>query len=234
MNRALVIMRRDLGAYFSTPAAYIVMAVFLALTGFFFFSSFFLYNQANMREFFSLLPMSLALIIPALTMRLFSEEYLSGSYEMLATLPVSSWQITLGKFLAAWAMCGVMLAPTLLYAPLISAMGELDWGPVAGGYAGAMLLAGAFAALGLWMSSITKNQIVAYVGGAAACFTLAFIDKALYFVPGAIVSVVEYIGADYHFRNFARGVLDVRDVMYFVSLAAFMLMATVESLRGRR
>ncbi|MBN2069937.1 MAG: ABC transporter [Candidatus Krumholzibacteriota bacterium] len=212
------IFRREFKVYFISPIAYIVISVFLILTGWFFFSTFFLYNQAQMRDFFSLLPIIFSFIIPTVTMRLFSEEFNTGSYEILATLPVTFGEIIAGKFLAAVSFVAMMLLPTLSYAVFIAFLGDLDWGPVIGGYIGAILLGGAFSAVGIFASALTRNQIIAFIVGMIICIALTLIDKLLFFLPESMLGFFQYIGADYHFQNVARGVLDSRDLLYFVSL----------------
>ena len=211
------IFKKELRAYFITPIAYIVIAIFLILTGWFFFSTFFLYSQAELRSFFSLLPIIFSFIIPALTMRLFSEEFNIGSYEVLVTLPVSRNDIVIGKFLAGAAFVAIMLLPTLSYSICIATMGDLDWGPVVGGYIGALFLGAAFVAIGLFASSLTKNQIIAFIIGLIICFFLTLVDKLLFFLPSSLLGFFQFIGADYHFQNAAKGVLDSRDFIYFLS-----------------
>ena len=171
MQQSLHILSKELKDYFISPIAYIVISIFLVVTGWFFFSTFFLYNQAELRNFFTLLPITFAFVIPAVTMRLFSEEFNVGSYEILLTLPVSFKDIILGKFLAAVLFMAAALLPTLSYPICVSTLGELDWGPVMGGYMGAILLAAAYAAIGLFASSLTRNQIVAFIVGTVICFS---------------------------------------------------------------
>ncbi|MCK5915330.1 MAG: ABC-2 transporter permease, partial [Deltaproteobacteria bacterium] len=144
MSGALTIFKKELKGFFFSPIAYIVITAFLLLSGWFFFSTFFLYNQADLRTFFTQLPLIFAFIVPAVTMRLFSEELNSGSFELLSTLPVSSCGIVVGKFLAALTFIALMLLPTLAYALSVSLLGDLDFGPVFGGYCGALLLGGAY------------------------------------------------------------------------------------------
>src|SRR5690606_29726838 len=139
--------------------------------------------------------------IPAVTMRLFAEELHSGSYEMLLTLPVRLSEVVVGKFLAGAAFTAVMLVPTLSYAVSIAFIGDLDWGPVAGGYIGAMLLGAAYSAIGVFASSLTRNQIVAFITGAVICFALTLFDKMAIFFPNQIVGVFTQIAAGYHFEN---------------------------------
>lgn len=213
--QTLHIMKKELKDFFTSPIAYIVIAIFLLVTGWFFFLTFFLNGQASLRDFFALLPLIFSFVIPAVTMRLFAEELAMGSFEVLMTLPVTPRDIVLGKFLSALVFICAMLTPTLAYAITVSLFGELDWGPVIGGYAGAVLLGGAFAAIGLFASSLTRNQIIAFILGALICFALTLVDKLLVFFPTAILGVFSQIGADYHFRNIARGVIDSRDLLYF-------------------
>jgi len=226
MTNTLNIFRKELKGYFISPIAYIVISIFLILTGWFFFSTFFLYGQAEMRGFFSLLPIIFSFIIPAVTMRLFSEEFNTGSYELLLTLPVSSMNIILGKFLAAAAFAAILLAPTLLYGVFISFLGDLDWGPVIGGYVGAVLLGAAFSAIGLFASSLTRNQIIAFITGMSLCFLLTLVDKILFFLPESALNVFQFLGADFHFKNISKGVIDSRDLLYFLSVCFVMLYST--------
>jgi ABC-2 type transport system permease protein len=194
------------------------MAIFLLITGWFFFATFFIFNQANLRTFYTLLPLVFAFVIPAITMRLISEEINVGSDEILLTLPVTFRDVILAKFLASVALVVAMLIPTVAYPLTVSLMGQLDWGPVVGGYVGAVFLAAAFSAIGLFASAITRNQIIAFIIGLAICFTLTLIDKMLYFLPRSLLGVFAYLGADFHFQNIARGIIDSRDLLYFVSI----------------
>jgi len=228
------IFRREFRHYFVTPIAYIVIAIFLVLTGWFFFSTFFLYSQAELRNFYSLLPLIFSFIVPMITMRLFSEEYNVGSYEILVTMPVTDPDIILGKFFAALAFIAVMLLPTVSYAISVSFLGELDWGPVVGGYVGALLLGAAFSAIGLFASALTKNQIIAFIIGMIICFSLTMIDKILFFLPESMLGFFQFIGADYHFENVARGILDTRDILYFVSVVFVALYGTFLVLQEKK
>jgi len=226
MRGARQIFLKDFKVYFVSPIAYIVISIFLIVSGWFFFATFFLFNQAEMRNFFAMLPVIFSFVIPAVTMRLFSEELNTNSYELLLTLPVSIRDVVLGKFLSALAFVAIMLLPTLAYALSIAMHGELDWGPVAGGYLGALLLGAAFASIGLFASSLNRNQIVAFIVGTAICFTLTLLDKMLFFLPAPLLGTLQFLGADYHFQNISRGILDTRDVIYFLSVCFLMLFAT--------
>ncbi len=234
MENTAYIFRKEFKGYFVSPIAYIVITIFLVLSGWFFFSTFFLYSQAELRNFFTLLPVIFSFIIPAITMRLFSEELNTGSYELLLTMPVTSLDIILGKFLAAIAFVGLMLLPTISYAVMISFIGELDWGPVIGGYVGSILLGGAFSAVGIFASSLTRNQIIAFIIGMTICFTLTLLDKMLFFLPESILGTLQFLGADFHFQNVSRGILDSRDIIYFLSIGFVMLYATNLVIREKK
>jgi ABC-2 type transport system permease protein len=228
------ILVKELKSYFIAPIAYIVIAIFLLITGWFFFSTFFLYNQASLRNFFGLLPIIFSFIIPAVTMRLFSEELYLGSYEILMTLPLTFTEVIVGKFLAAVAFVMVMLLPTLSYAVTIALLGRLDLGPIIGGYIGALLLGALFSAIGLLASALTRNQIIAFIIGMAICFALTLIDKMLFFLPDSLLGVLEYIGADFHFQNIAKGILDSRDILYFASSSFVALYAGNLVMQGKK
>ncbi len=234
MKGAKLIAKKELVGYFSTPIGYIVISVFLVIAGFLFFSTFFLYGQAELRAYFELLPLLFAFVIPAITMRLFAEERNTGSFEMLMTLPLSTVQVVTGKILAATLFAAIMISPTLLYAVSVGFVGSLDIGPVVGGYIGAVLLAAAYASIGVFASSMTKNQIVAFIIGFAICIVLSLITKFLYFISPTLVSLFEYISADYHFQNIARGVVDSRNIIYFASVISISSMASIYQLEVKR
>ncbi len=225
MQQVVFILKKELQDFFISPIAYIVMAVFLLVTGWLFFSAFFIFDQADMRNFFNLLPMTFAFVVPAITMRLFAEEVSTGSYETLLTLPVTFRDIILGKFLAGVAMVAALLVPTLFYPIFIGFMGDLDWGPVIGGYIGALFMGAAFTGVGLFASALTRNQIIAFITGAVICFALTTIERMLFFVPGALLKIVSQLGASLHFQNIARGIVDSRDLIYFMSVAFLGLYA---------
>lgn len=231
--QTLHIMKKELTDFFVSPIAYIVIGIFLLVSGWFFFLTFFLNGQASLREFFGLLPLIFSFVIPAITMRLFAEELASGSVEVVMTLPVTPAQLVAGKFLAALLFVCAMLVPTLAYALTVALFGELDWGPVVGGYAGAVLLGGGFAAIGLFASTLTRNQIIAFIVGTLLCFTLTLVDKLLVFFPTAILGFFSQIGADYHFRNIAKGVIDTRDLLYFGGVIFLFLYGATLSMAER-
>jgi ABC-2 type transport system permease protein len=233
MHQVVRVFTKEFKDYFISPIAYIVISIFLLITGWLFFTTFFLFGQASLRNFFNLLPLVLSFVTPAVTMRLFSEEFHSGSYEILLTMPVTLRDILLGKFLAGTAMIAAMLIPTLSYPVSVSFFGELDWGPVFGGYLGAVLMGASFSAVGLFASSLTRNQIIAFIVGMIICLFLTLIDKMLFFFPESWLGVIGYLGADTHFQNIAKGVLDSRDVIYFSSVIFISLYATHLSIQEK-
>lgn len=226
MKQIKHIALKEFRDYFISPIAYIVISIFLIVTGWFFFSAFFIFGRADMRDFFSLLPIIFSFVIPAVTMRLFSEEKNVGSYETLLTMPVSFTDIAVGKFIAATGFTIAMLLPTLSYPIFISFLGDIDLGPVIGGYLGTILLSGAFCSIGILASSLTRNQIIAFIIGSALCFTLTILDKLLFFMPEKIIAVIEYLSANFHFSNISKGIIDSRDLVYFLSIIFISLYST--------
>lgn len=218
LRETRTIFRREFSSFFHSPGAYILLTLYLLITGWFFFSTFFLVERADMRNFFSLMPIILSLTIPAVTMRQFSEEYRSGSMEVLGTLPVSTWDILVGKSLSSLVFVFFMLLPTLSYPLFISSLGDLDWGPIIGGYAGGILLSASYIGIGLAASSATSNQIVAFIIGAAACFFLSLVDRMLVLIPPGLGQVLQNLGTGYHFTNISRGIIDSRDIIYFAAM----------------
>lgn len=223
------IFKKEFKNYFVSPIAYIVIGIFLLITGYLFFSTFFLNNQATLRGFFSYLPLMFCFIIPAITMHLFSEEMSVGSYELLLTMPVSFIDVIMGKFLAALAFSVLSLAPTLSYVISIGLVSTLDIGPVICGYLGAIMLAGSYSAIGLFASSLTKSQIVAFIIAVSICFGLWLFDQVLTIVPinfVLIINILQGLASNYHFQNIAKGVLDLRDVLYFGTICFIAVYAT--------
>ena len=228
------IFRKELRSYFNSPVAYVVIIVFLAFIEWFYASDIFKINLASVREMFSLIPWIFVFVIPAITMRLIAEEKKAGTIELLTTLPLMDAEIVLGKFFAAWALICIALAPTFIHVVTIAFLGDLDKGPVVGGYLGLMLMAGVYVAVGLFASSLSENQIVAMIIGLVLMFALMILDKILIYLPGFIIGVVEYLGIDSHFSSIARGVIDTRDLIYFASVLSFMLYLSTLSLSRRK
>ncbi|MBQ9538437.1 MAG: ABC-2 transporter permease [Treponema sp.] len=227
-------MKRELSAYFSSPIAYIVGCFFLVFSGFTLFSTFFIIRQAELRNFFQMLPVIFSLFIPALTMRVFSEEKRSGSFETLLTLPVSTVDIVTGKYLATLVAALLMLVPTLSFVVTCRIFGSPDMGPIVGGYIGSILLCAAFTAIGIYASSTTRNQIIAFFVAFAICIVLSAINNFAVLLPGSLVNFASFISSSSHFESISRGIVDTRDILYFVSLAAVFFVLTVRSIENSR
>ena len=236
LTHVAAIFKRELSSYFDSPLAYIVIPVFLVLVG-----GFSLYFQdllggglATMRPVFFWASVFMLLLIPAVTMRLFSEEHRLGSIELLVTLPVSEPAIVLGKFLAAFALVAVAIAMTMTYPITLMVLSDVDLGPIVGGYIGLLGLGAAFTAIGTATSVGTRNQIVAFLLALGIC-TLPFASGfALGQVPAAILPLVQFLSFETHFNNLARGVIDSRDLIFYGSSVALFLHIAVFGLERRR
>lgn len=229
------IFLKELRTYFNSTIAYVIIVVFLAIVGWFYVNNIFLIDVATMRPMFdSVIPLTLIFIIPAITMRQFAEEQKSGTIEILMTKPVSDWEIVLGKFLSSLALVAIMILPTILYYITLASISDIDHGPIWGGYFGLILLSSAFISMGLFASTLTSNQIVAFIIGMLIVLVFYLLDKVLIYFPGWAISTIEYFGVDYHYSNLSRGVIDTRNIIYFLSITGFMLYLTVISLERRK
>lgn len=228
------IFNKELKSFFNSAVAYVVIVVFLSIIGWFFANNIFLMNVASLRMFFELTPLVFMFVIPAITMRLLAEEKKSGTIELLSTKPLNDAEIVLGKFFAAWALVALALAPSLIYYITIASLGSIDNGPVIGGYIGLLLMAGVYISVGVLASSITDNQIIAFILGFLFVFFFFILDKILFYVPEFLAGILQYLSVDYHFSNIARGVIDSRDIIYFLTLLGFMLYLSVVSLERRK
>ncbi len=236
MRNVLAIFRRELSSYFDSPLAYIVVPAFLAIVGGFslWFSDIFAAGVATMRTVFFWSAISYLLLIPAVTMRLFSEEKRTGSLELLVTMPVTEGEMVAGKFLAALSLMSLALVLTATYPLTLATLGDLDPGPVLGGYLGLFLLGAAFCAIGTAASASSSNQIVAFLGALLLCILHFATGFALSRVPAGILPVVQHLSFDYHFDSLARGVVDTRSLLFYGSVVALFLHLAVFSLQRRR
>ncbi len=234
MGRIQVIFKRELASYFSTPIAAVFIVIFLMLSGAFTFylGNYFARGQADLIPFFDFHPWLYLVLIPALAMRLWAEERRSGTIELLLTLPVTMWEAVLGKFLAAWCFTGVALAMTFPMWITVNLLGEPDNGVIFASYIGSLLMAGGFLSIGSCISALTKNQVIAFVVSVVIC--LGFILSGFPMVldifgwaPQFLLSAVSSFSFLAHFESISKGVLDLRDILYFFSLMAFWLFATV-------
>lgn len=224
------IARRELAGYFATPVAYVFIVIFLVMAGALTFTlgNFFARGQADLNPFFSFVPWLFLFLVPALTMRLWAEERRLGTIELLLTLPIAQWQAVVGKFLAAWAFCGIALALTFPLWLTVNFLGEPDNGVILAGYAGCLLVAGAYLALGSAISALTKNQVVAFVIAVAACFVFAASGSPVVtgFLSTNIPQLAEVsraLSVADRFQGFTRGVVSARDIIFFASFIGFWL-----------
>ena len=242
MRNVGIIMRRELTSYFATPLAYIFILIFLVLANAFTFylGSFYERGNADLDSFFGFHPWLYLFLIPAISMRLWAEERKSGSIELLMTQPVTLWEAVLGKFLAAWIFSALALALTFPLWITVNYLGSPDNGAILAAYVGSLLLAGGFLAVGSCMSALTRNQVVAFILSVVACFLLLLagfplvLDVFRSWAPQAIVSAIASLSFLTHYDSIQKGVIDVRDLLYFGMLIAFFLIATSIALDLRK
>ena len=235
MNGLATIFRRELQAYFATPVAYVFIVIFLVLIGVFTFyvGGFYERAQADLEPFFRFHPWIYMFLIPAISMRLWSEERKAGTLELLLTLPVSLAATVLGKFFAAWCFTAVALAGTLPIWLTVNYLGDPDNTVIAAGYIGSLLMAGGFLAIGACVSALTKNQVIAFVISFVICFAFNLsgfpmvLDIFSAWAPQAVVDVISSFSFLTHFNSILKGVIDLRDIVFFASLIAFWLYANV-------
>lgn len=228
------IFRRELKSYFATPVAYVFIVIFLVLAGAFTFylGGFYERGQADLQPFFSFHPWLYLFLVPAVSMRLWSEERKSGTIELLLTLPVTMWQAVLGKFLAAWAFIGIALALTFPIWLTVNYLGDPDNGVIVASYLGSLLMAGSFLAVGACLSAATRNQVVAFILTAVVCFLLLLagfplvLDFFRALFPQVVVDAVANLSFLTHFAAISKGVLDLRDILFFLLTIGFWLYAS--------
>ncbi len=230
MRNTLIIARRELGGYFATPVATVFIVIFLILQGALTFNlgDFFDRGQADLNPFFTFIPWVFLLLVPAITMRLWAEERRLGTIELLLTLPITQAQAVLGKFLAAWAFCAIALLLTFPFVITVNILGSPDNGVIVSGYVGSLLLAGAFLSVGAALSAVTKNQVIAFVLAVAVCFVFAVasysvVTDFLSRNTPVLADIARRIAIIDRFQDFTRGVVSVRDLIYFASFIGFWL-----------
>ncbi len=234
MRNTWLIARRELVSYFTSPIAYAVTAVFLVIVGYFFGVILYYSREATMRYLFYNVTTILLLIGPALTMRLVAEERKSGTIELLLTSPVRDGEVIAGKYIAALALWALMLALTLVYPALLKAFGNPDPGPIATGYLGLLLAGGAILALGVVASTVTSNQIIAALLAFGFSLILWLTDALQDLVSGALGSFFSYLSLSTHFADFPKGVIDTKDVVFFLTLVVGALFLATRLLEARR
>jgi ABC-2 type transport system permease protein len=236
MKGALALCRREFNAYFDSPVAYVFSVAFLVVTFWFFFRGFFIANQIQMRNYFQLLPWVFLIFIPAVTMRLWAEEKKMGTVEILLTLPVREYELVLGKFMAGFLFVFVSVFFSFSLPMTLSLLGKLDWGPVIGGYLGTCFLGAAYLAIGLFLSNFTKNQIVAFILTILLSFSLFILgeDLVLANIPNTLTPLFAFVGLGKHFVSIQRGIIDSRDIIYYLSVTGFFLFLNVFYVQRRR
>jgi len=237
MKAALVIAKKEVRSFFDSLIAYVLLALFLGITGYFTWlagNDFFLVKQATLRNFFGIAQLVLFFVIPALTMRMFAEENRTGTLEFLQTKSISDWQIVLGKFFACWMLVAVALLLTIPFYITVWQLGPIDHGATLTGYLGLFLMSAAFIGIGLLASSITNNQIVAFLLALVVGALLQFVFVGIANESTGIVSnIFGYLNMQSHYTSLARGVIDTRDIIYFFSITMVTLIAA-EAVLGKR
>jgi ABC-2 type transport system permease protein len=236
------IAKRELAAYFESPVAYVFLVVFLLLAGFFTFSlgGFFELGEASLNSFFTWMPWLFLFLVPAVGMRLWSEERRLGTIELLLTMPVATWQAILAKYLASWAFLAIALALTFPVIVTVNWLGEPDNGVIIAGYVGSLLLAGTFLAIASLTSAMTRNQVIAFILALVICLLFILVGFAPVttllsrYADIWLVDLIANFSVLTHFEGFQKGVLDTRDLLFFFSIIGFALFATGVVLRGHR
>ncbi|HHT9117243.1 MAG TPA: ABC transporter permease [Candidatus Hypogeohydataceae bacterium YC38] len=234
MNNVPTVFKREMISYFYSPIAYIVIAVFLVFSGYFFARILALTQQATLTYSLANTQFILSILAPVITMKLLSEEVRSGTIEMLMTAPVTDFEVVFGKFLAALFLYLVMLAPTLLYVVFLNWVGKPDIGPIISSYIGLALMGSMFVSVGLLMSALTKNQVVAGVTGIVTLVILFFAGYAVSGTEGWYVAALQYIGTYDHWESFTKGLVDTRDVVYYISITALCIFIAVRIVESRK
>jgi len=228
------LIRKELRSYFNSPIAYVVVLTFLVFSGIwvFYLQTFFAANTASLRGYFGVLPVVFIIVMPALTMRSWAEEKKLGTVEVLLTLPFRESVVVLGKFVAALALLALMLALTLPTPLLLSRFGAFDWGEIAGQYLGALLLGAAGLSLGLFVSSLATNQVSAFLVGLFVLLVITLISQVNMLFPLApwAAGVFNFLSLNYHFSNFQKGLIDTRDLVYYLVFSALFLYLNVKTL----
>ncbi|MDG0995718.1 MAG: ABC transporter permease subunit [Gammaproteobacteria bacterium] len=235
MNNISIILRRELSAYFATPVAYVFIVIFLVLSGAltFHLGGFYERGQADLAPFFNFHPWLYLFLVPAISMRLWAEERKSGNIELLLTLPITMAEAVIGKFLAAWLFTGIALVLTFPLWISVNYLGDPDNGVILAAYIGSLLMAGGFLAIGSCISATTKNQVIAFIISVVICFAFLLsgfsivLDFFRAWAPQVVVDAIASLSFLTHFSSISKGVIDLRDIIYFISLIAFWLYANI-------
>jgi ABC-2 type transport system permease protein len=234
MTKASILARRELAAYFYSPIAYVVACAFLVISGYFFYAALEFIREASLRFALNNMVVVMIFVVPFVTMRLLSEEMRSGTIEPLMTDPVTDWDVVFGKFLAALGFYVFLLVPTLAYVAILKIYGQPEMGPIWASYLGILLMGAEYVAIGLFASSLTRNQIVAAIVSFAILLLMFVLGWLTEGKPGPVASALSYAGTIGHLDSFRKGIIDSKDVVYYVSTAALFLFFTVRIVESRK
>jgi len=238
MKSALAIARREIRGSFNSPVAYAVITTYLVFTAswLYFVRGFYAAGMADLRPYFGIMPIVLAFLVPAVTMRSWAEERRLGTYELLLTLPLSEGELVIGKFLASYSLAALAILLTIPVPIAASFLGSFDPGVLVGQYLGVLLAAASATAIGQWVSSLAKNQVSAFVASALLLLALVLADRFTAFlgVGGFLAALVNWLSLAYHYEAFARGVLDGRDLAYYLVVTTLLLYLTAWNVRRRK
>ena len=235
MRNINTVCKRELGGFFNSPMAYIFLVIFAIVNGYFFTNTFFLFGQSDLRVLFDIVPLVYLFFIPAVSMGLIARENNLGTMETMSTMPLNSYEFVIGKFLAAFSLILLGLVATSIHLfTLISVGTNVDYGAIFSGYLGLALMGGTYAAIGTYASSVTENQVVAFIIGVFIVLVFFMLDKTLVFVPTSIAGFVQFLAVDYHLSNISRGVIDSRNLVYFFSVIGFFIFLTIQTLEMKR
>ncbi len=235
MRNIKILFLKELKSYFNSPMAYIFLVLFAIFSGYFFTNTFFLINQSDLRSLFGIIPMIYLFFIPAVTMSLIAKESNSGTMEIISTLPIKDVEFVLSKFLAATTLIIIGLGFTLVHFFTLLVVGtNIDYGAILCGYIGLILVGGFYASIGTFTSSLTDNQVVAFIIAITIVLVFFLLDKLLIFMPTGMSGLIQFISVDYHLSNISRGVIDSRNLVYFGTMIVIFLLTTVRILEMRK
>jgi ABC-2 type transport system permease protein len=235
MYNIQIILRREIQSFFNSPMAYIFLVIFAIVSGYFFTNTFFLFGQSDLRVLFDMIPLVYLFFIPAVSMGLIARENNIGTMETISTMPLNTYEFVIGKFLAGLSLIMLGLFATSIHFITLVAVGtNIDYGAIFSGYLGLALMGATFTSIGIYASSVTENQVVAFIIGVFLVLVFYMLDKTLVFAPQSIVGIIQFLAVDYHLSNISRGVIDSRNIIYFLSMIGFFIYLTIQTLEVRR
>jgi ABC-2 type transport system permease protein len=236
MQNIITIFKKEFKTFFLSPIAYVFITIYLMVTSFLYFQSFFIINQADMRQYFELLPWIFLIFIPVITMRSWAEERKGKTLELLLTWPISDAEIVAGKFLATFSFLAITILLSISIPITLAILGNPDMGVIVGSYAGTLLMGAAYLAIGLWVSSLTENQIIAFILGVFITLGMLIVGYPFVtmFAPKFLVGLFTFLGLGNHFESIGRGVIDSRDILYYFSVIFFFLFLNIRSIESRK